>query len=423
MKMPSRANASSRMSVGRRRRTDNQEEEESNKGGDAAVVLGGGSCNDEGGQEGSEGVHTFSVAPKSLVPKNPRKRRRTRGLDPNEVASEQCDGVFEGSAASQGNLLGRTSLPSSDKLEEGVKANPTDGIQNGDSTAEVRDVASLPRHKSDSRNLQDATASDPTSPPAATRRTSLRNRRCSALLTRVGLSNDADADDDDDDDGVHAEHDEKDDVDDGRGEGKEECLEKDAKSSRRRAPNPKRDKQAICPHCHKEFSSAEGLNYHLARWVCRKADCPDPAIVEQGNRKRGRGKAYSTSGGSAKKKWEKFRGPEEERICPRCKRVFTSILGLQYHLSKYRCFKRKTNVPFLLLFSALIDDTAGSRLCDTHISFYYVMQFRKERLPTRSQSDRVVWSIVSRCDSSDASVASWRTLCDCVRCGRSNQGW
>jgi hypothetical protein len=77
------------------------------------------------------------------------------------------------------------------------------------------------------------------------------------------------------------------------------------------------------------------LSYHLARWVCRKDDCPDPRIVEQANRKRGRGKKYSPDGISAQKKWKKFRGPEEDRICPHCSRVFTSILGMQYHVSKY----------------------------------------------------------------------------------------
>ena len=66
------------------------------------------------------------------------------------------------------------------------------------------------------------------------------------------------------------------------------------------------------------------LSLYADHYVCRIDDCPDPTIVAKSKRKRGQGKA--------KKKQKRFRGDEKDRTCPDCKRVFTSALGMKYHV-------------------------------------------------------------------------------------------
>ena len=90
-----------------------------------------------------------------------------------------------------------------------------------------------------------------------------------------------------------------------------------------------------CPHCEKCFKSKMGLDYHVEHWVCRIDECPDPKIVAQAKKKRGKTKTKTdneVSKSTGKK--AKFRGALNDRICPHCKRVFTSILGMKYHTGK-----------------------------------------------------------------------------------------
>lgn len=50
---------------------------------------------------------------------------------------------------------------------------------------------------------------------------------------------------------------------------------------------------------------------------------------------KGRKRAADTSG----TKWKRIRGLKENRTCPKCKRVFTSVLGRDYHVCEFSLFK------------------------------------------------------------------------------------
>jgi hypothetical protein len=84
-----------------------------------------------------------------------------------------------------------------------------------------------------------------------------------------------------------------------------------------------------CPHCQKIFTVKPGLDYHVDNFVCRPTLRPGGPVVK-GKRK----KAVSSTagGGSAKdQSYKRIRGKLEDRTCPKCKRIFTSILGFTYH--------------------------------------------------------------------------------------------
>ena len=84
-----------------------------------------------------------------------------------------------------------------------------------------------------------------------------------------------------------------------------------------------------CLHCEKPFTTPNGLQYHIDNYVCRNEDgTPKPY-----ERKKGRGKARARSS-TQKKDGSKFRGTKEERTCPHCNRMFTSISGMEYHVGK-----------------------------------------------------------------------------------------
>jgi hypothetical protein len=84
------------------------------------------------------------------------------------------------------------------------------------------------------------------------------------------------------------------------------------------------DHGKACPHCKKNFSTPSRLRYHLEKLVCRKAEKSASVELEAVPvKKRGKGRPKQA-----------FRGNQDDRTCPRCKRVFTSVLGCQYHCGK-----------------------------------------------------------------------------------------
>jgi hypothetical protein len=87
-----------------------------------------------------------------------------------------------------------------------------------------------------------------------------------------------------------------------------------------------------CPHCKKQLKNPNGLQYHLDNFVCR----PDLRSPMQGQK--GKRKSEKTDSG-----YRKIRGELEDRTCPLCKRVFTSILGRNYHVDKKVCEAKKQN--------------------------------------------------------------------------------
>lgn len=83
-----------------------------------------------------------------------------------------------------------------------------------------------------------------------------------------------------------------------------------------------------CPDCGKVFRVVNGLQYHVKNKVCHN--------------KKTRRRKHTTEEGSdggdeivvPPKKQKRNRGTEDERTCPHCKRVFTSILGKDYHVGE-----------------------------------------------------------------------------------------
>lgn len=105
---------------------------------------------------------------------------------------------------------------------------------------------------------------------------------------------------------------------------KNQLLAKQKK--RKRNPNPKSD--GICPYCQRVFSTASGLQYHVANFVCRQSERPGGPVIK------GKRKVSKENIDQSSKRGRK-RGTLEERTCQNCGRVFTSLLGKQYHVGKY----------------------------------------------------------------------------------------
>jgi NMD protein affecting ribosome stability and mRNA decay len=101
----------------------------------------------------------------------------------------------------------------------------------------------------------------------------------------------------------------------------------------------------VCSHCNKKFSTPSRLRYHLEKRVCRKGEEPvstsaavssaaeavDESSTETAAADPPPAKKKKTRGKGKKEKPKTCRGNVNERTCPRCKRVFTSLLGFQYH--------------------------------------------------------------------------------------------
>jgi len=96
------------------------------------------------------------------------------------------------------------------------------------------------------------------------------------------------------------------------------------KTSRRREAEEDR----TCPHCLKVISTKLGLQYHIDNFVCKKKQ----ATSSNASSKRKRGKGIATGS-------KKERGKAEDRTCPMCSRVFTSVLGCRYHVQHQVCIK------------------------------------------------------------------------------------
>jgi hypothetical protein len=129
------------------------------------------------------------------------------------------------------------------------------------------------------------------------------------------------SDDDDDDMGGGDESD---------SEEEDEEEYEDRKPKAKKARTSKKAKRK-CQYCDKDFSTAQGLDYHIKHFVCRMEQCIDPEIIVQHDKKN---KRKREKGPKGETKYKKFRGKKENRTCEDCGRVFTSVLGLRYHQSK-----------------------------------------------------------------------------------------
>jgi hypothetical protein len=312
---------------------------------------------DEDDDEGRDPVkvdikptRTSSKARRKQVPESPRKRGRNRvtGLNGTTTKSPMQQRVEASQADSARVVVARKGLTKKLQLEEerlprkGIEDDDNNETETDPATADDDDeydeiVSSLKRLKkaptSDTQTVLPSHVSSSRNSMRPQQKSTTKIQPASKYNEEEEYDDDVDDDVDDDSNGDESGNgsvDEDDDDDD------DDDLKQSSPKKRGRKPKIKMSiDDIVCPHCKKEFSSLAGLNYHLARWVCRKEECPDAAIVEQSNRKRGRGKAHSTDGDRDKKKSKKFRGPVDERTCLQCNRVFTSVFGLEYHVSKY----------------------------------------------------------------------------------------
>jgi hypothetical protein len=89
-----------------------------------------------------------------------------------------------------------------------------------------------------------------------------------------------------------------------------------------------------CPHCQKLFTVKPGLDYHVDNFVCRPTLRPGGPVVK-GKRKKAASSTGGTSSSTKNQSYKRIRGKLEDRTCPKCKRVFTSVLGFSYHRGTY----------------------------------------------------------------------------------------
>jgi hypothetical protein len=94
-----------------------------------------------------------------------------------------------------------------------------------------------------------------------------------------------------------------------------------------------------CQYCNRKFQGKAGLRYHVDFFVCRPNQRPG-GPVRKGKRKMVAATAKSTAadattgGSSSHSKYKRIRGSLDDRTCDNCSRVFTSVLGLQYHIGE-----------------------------------------------------------------------------------------
>ncbi|KAL7558781.1 hypothetical protein ACA910_018285 [Epithemia clementina (nom. ined.)] len=137
----------------------------------------------------------------------------------------------------------------------------------------------------------------------------------------------------------------------------EKSKSKGAKTKKTRKDSSDADESAkmdlACPHCSKIFQYSKGLSYHVDNYVCRQNDRPGGPKIK-GKRKEAPKKEADDDGSDdggenspPRKKFNRLRGKLEHRTCQRCRRVFTSVLGLNYHLERRVCEKAGIKeVPF-----------------------------------------------------------------------------
>ncbi|CAB9524669.1 expressed unknown protein [Seminavis robusta] len=89
-----------------------------------------------------------------------------------------------------------------------------------------------------------------------------------------------------------------------------------------------------CRHCQKKFANRRGLSYHLDKKVCQTDSS------EKKPKAKSKKRPSSANTASAKKS-KRFRGQKDDRTCPKCKRVFTSVLGKDYHCANRVCEQKQ----------------------------------------------------------------------------------
>jgi hypothetical protein len=111
----------------------------------------------------------------------------------------------------------------------------------------------------------------------------------------------------------------------------EEPRRKRHRTNRSEVVSNDNDGQPVCPNCQKKFGSSLGLQYHIDQFVCQPALRPGGPIKRLGRRKIERLDDDGLKVTLPTKTYKKIRGNINDRTCPQCQRVFTSVAGMQYH--------------------------------------------------------------------------------------------
>ena len=135
--------------------------------------------------------------------------------------------------------------------------------------------------------------------------------------------------------------------------------------------------ECTCPHCGKVCTTKFGLKYHLDHYVCRIEQCTDPELIAKSRRRRGPSQnppspTDGTDDNKKTKKSKKERGKLEDRTCTTCGRVFTSVLGARYHMSK----SRLRNMFYMIVGSQL-NSFSFSSSSAWHFHFYFLQAENK----------------------------------------------
>ena len=99
----------------------------------------------------------------------------------------------------------------------------------------------------------------------------------------------------------------------------------------------------VCPYCSKAFATPYGAQYHIDHYVCRQQERPGGPVAKGRRRVEASAAAATSVASSAPttttpaRHYPKVRGALSDRTCRKCRRVFTSVLGLQYHTDKRVC--------------------------------------------------------------------------------------
>jgi rubrerythrin len=145
-----------------------------------------------------------------------------------------------------------------------------------------------------------------------------------SIEEKINDNNDEESNSDDNEDEVIDASDNDDDSDDD-----DEIFVEHRQKRRRTKALATSDGSWDCPHCNKKFGSSLGLQYHVDMFVCQPTLRPGGTIIRKGRRKIVA--AEDDEGTLPAKAYKKIRGKINDRTCPHCRRIFTSVAGMQYH--------------------------------------------------------------------------------------------
>lgn len=204
-----------------------------------------------------------------------------------------------------------------------------------------------------SKGLHVETAEEVVKSPSPPTRTRKRQRQVNSGTAR----NNTDVGSQSDGDDTRASQSEGEAKDDSEVDYKSDEREENARKggTSKRSPEGPKGRGAVadrtCVHCGKVIVTVQGLKYHVDNFVCRKESMPEKLKRSPAPSKK---RKKSIVGRPKVKESQRFRGSMEDRTCPKCKKVFTSVLGKNYHVKHGVCTEQSvTNLAGSVSFPTL----------------------------------------------------------------------